>query len=382
MPLGRADRQALDVVAAPREQLAHADERARLVLDEDGQRVDHADTASAPSRSSYSSISTAAAPAGIIGKHCSCASTLRVHDRRAAAGQRLRQRLVELALVRDGEALGAVGLRERGVVGHGVRQMHVRAALLEEHALPLIDHAEVAVVDDHRHDRQVLEHGGGQLLARHLEAAVAVHADHGCVRSRRLRADRGRDAVAHRPEPARGDERARPVAEQVLHRPHLVLADAGRPDHVVAAGGQLLQRLEHPLRLQLAAVAVAQRELLAPAFEPAQPGLRARGVARRAQPAHLGGEVGQDLLQRPDHRDVGAAQLVDLGRVDVEVDDGGAGGEGVELAGDAVVESCAHRDEHVAGVHRQVRPLRARACRASRSAARASPGRRPSPSGS
>ena len=72
----------------------------------------------------------------------------------------------------------------------------------------------------------------------HLEAAVAVDADDRRVRPRRLRADRGRHAVAHRPEAARGDERARPVAEQVLHRPHLVLADAGRPDDVVALGGE------------------------------------------------------------------------------------------------------------------------------------------------
>ena len=49
MPLGRADRQAFDVVAAPGEQLADADERPRLVLDQDRQRVDHADTAGSAS---------------------------------------------------------------------------------------------------------------------------------------------------------------------------------------------------------------------------------------------------------------------------------------------------------------------------------------------
>ena len=77
VPLRRADGQAFDVVPAPGEQLADAYERARLVLDEDRQRVDHADTASVSSRSSYSTMSSAAAPAGIIGKQCSSASTRR-----------------------------------------------------------------------------------------------------------------------------------------------------------------------------------------------------------------------------------------------------------------------------------------------------------------
>src|SRR5258708_5501860 len=38
---------------------------------------------------------------------------------------------------------------------------------------------------------------------------------------------------------------------------------------------------------------------------------------------------------------VGDAHLAQLGRVDVDVDDLGVGGEGADLAGDAVVESCA-----------------------------------------
>ena len=88
----------------------------------------------------------------------------------------------------------------------------------------------------------------------HLEAAVAVDADDGRVRARGLRADGGRQAVAHRAEPARGDEAARAVAEQVLHRPHLVLADAGRPDHVVAPARLRLQLLEDALRLEQVAV--------------------------------------------------------------------------------------------------------------------------------
>src|SRR5436305_2081292 len=85
------------------------------------------------------------------------------------------------------------------------------------------------------------------------------------ARPRRRRADRRREPVAHRPEPARRDERPRTLAMEVLHRPHLVLADAGRPDHVVATARQRLEGLHQALRLDQAVLApVAERELFAP----------------------------------------------------------------------------------------------------------------------
>src|SRR5436190_169657 len=75
-PLRRSDRETLDVETPAREQLADAHERAGLVLDEHAQRVDHATlTGSTGAGSSYSTMSSAAAPAGIIGKQCSTGST-------------------------------------------------------------------------------------------------------------------------------------------------------------------------------------------------------------------------------------------------------------------------------------------------------------------
>src|SRR5438270_5770960 len=71
--LGRADGEALDVEPAAREHARDPRQRARLVLDQDRQGVLHAVTASAPS--SNSTTSSAAAPAGIIGKQCSLGST-------------------------------------------------------------------------------------------------------------------------------------------------------------------------------------------------------------------------------------------------------------------------------------------------------------------
>ena len=204
VPLGRADGEALDVEAAPREHARDAHQRARLVLDEDRQRVLHgrAPTDCAFSLGHLHDVERR----GTRGDHREAVLAridARVDDAGAAGGERFLQRGLELLVVLDREAEAAVRTRERGVVGQRLRQVDLREALVEEHVLPLSHHAEVAVVHDHDDDRQLLEHDGRELLRGHLEAAVAVDADDGRVGTRRLRADRGRNPVAHRPEAAR-----------------------------------------------------------------------------------------------------------------------------------------------------------------------------------
>ena len=68
-------------------------------------------------------------------------------------------------------------------------------------------------------------------------------------------------------------------------------------------------------------------------------------------------ELGQHLAQLAHDRHVGRAVLGDLRRVDVHVDDLRAGRERVELAGHAVVEARAHRDQQVGAVERPVGEL-------------------------
>ena len=63
--------------------------------------------------------------------------------------------------------------------------------------------------------------------------------------------------------------------------------------------------------------------------------------------AELGTQGGDDVGQVPDDRDVGGADLGDLGGVDVDVDHRGLGGEGVRLAGDAVIEAGSQADDDV-----------------------------------
>ncbi len=62
-----------------------------------------------------------------------------------------------------------------------------------------------------------------------------------------------------------------------------------------------------------------------------------------------------DVLGVADDRHVGAADLALLGRVDVDVDHLGLLREGVDLAGDAVVEAGAERDQQIALLHRRDR---------------------------
>src|SRR5262249_27530753 len=73
-PFGRSDGKRVDVEAAAGEHRRDARERSGLVLHHDAQGALHW-RASCSSGSSYSTISSAAAPAGIIGKHCSDWST-------------------------------------------------------------------------------------------------------------------------------------------------------------------------------------------------------------------------------------------------------------------------------------------------------------------
>ena len=107
------------------------------------------------------------------------------------------------------------------------------------------------------------------------------------------------------------NERGRSHCE-VLHRPHLMLADARGPDDVTVLR-QGLQRLDHALWLErVFAVAVPERELLTPGGELAQPWRGAGDDARSLECAQLVREVGKHLLQGADHGKIRLAELSDL----------------------------------------------------------------------
>jgi hypothetical protein len=95
----------------------------------------------------------------------------------------------------------------------------------------------------------------------------------------------------------------------------------------------------------------------APALDPLPPGREARRV--RSERAVLDREPGEDVARVAHNRDVRGDVLRDLGRIDVDVHELRARGELGQLAGHAVVEARADRDDQVGLVHRVVRAPRA-----------------------
>ena len=81
------------------------------------------------------------------------------------------------------------------------------------------------VVQQQHLDGQLLREAAGQLLDVHQEAAVAVDVDDRLERVRRLGAQGGRQAEAHRPQAATGQHLARTIEAVVQGHEHLVLAD-------------------------------------------------------------------------------------------------------------------------------------------------------------
>src|SRR5260221_4488941 len=127
-------------------------------------------------------------------------------DHRGLAGSDAAlERGPELSRVLDDLAHRAEAARERGEVRvHDVGADHAPGiVLLLVHANGAVD----AVVHDEDDHRRVVLHGGGELLARHEEVAVAREADYGALGARNLGGDRGWHALAH-VAPGRGPPRA------------------------------------------------------------------------------------------------------------------------------------------------------------------------------
>src|SRR5687767_14322396 len=92
----------------------------------------------------------------------------------------------------------------------------VRVAALISELLPLTDHAHIFVVQDEDLDRQHILGRGPHLLDVHLDLGVAGHVDDQRFGIAELRADRRREAIAHRAEAARGQPLVGLVEVEVL----------------------------------------------------------------------------------------------------------------------------------------------------------------------
>ena len=225
-----------------------------------------------------------------------------------------------------------------------------------------------AVVEHHELDRQPLVRGGGELLHVEQQRALAGDAHDGGVRAGDLGADRGRQAEAHRAEPAGGDPAARAVEAQPVGRPHLVLADVGGHDRVALDG---VERVERGLG------GVPRRRVVAPAVDPLPPGVEPRRVAlvggrdRRPARARAQPTIGTCAATFLSISDGSTSMCTTLAR--------GANSSrspvtrSSKRAPTATIRSASSIAQLAAGC---------RACRASRSTAGRSPGRRRAPSAS
>ena len=88
--------------------------------------------------------------------------------------------VVELLVEASRASYTGLGMSSEGESSksYPVAQVGVCAVGLVEPVLPLHHHAQVLVVEDEGLDLQLLDLGGGQLLAVHQEAAVPVDVHH------------------------------------------------------------------------------------------------------------------------------------------------------------------------------------------------------------
>ena len=118
----------------------------------------------------------------------------------------------------------------------GRLQVGLGLALVQEHLLPLANHAQEVVVEDQDHQAHLVAHRRGQLLDGHKEGAVAVDEHHFLVRRAHLGPHRGGQAEAHGAQAAGGDQGAGLFKGIELGGVHLVLAHAGDHDGLLGQG--------------------------------------------------------------------------------------------------------------------------------------------------
>ena len=137
------------------------------------------------------------------------------------------------------------GLLGDTVAGHAVafgQQHEIRlkaphgghVVFLVEKFLPLADHAQGVVVEQHDLNGQGIFHDGAELLDVHLHGAVAGDGYYLAFGFGKLRAHGGGEPIAHGAQAARGKKGARPGVGKELARPHLVLADISSHQHILA----------------------------------------------------------------------------------------------------------------------------------------------------
>src|SRR5271165_2839950 len=116
----------------------------------------------------------------------------------------------------------------------------------EEQLLPLLDHAVAEVVENDNLEGQIVGRNGFELAEVHANAGIAVDIDDQALALRKLRANGGRQAEAHRAHASRGEPKSRTAKIEILRGPHLMLPNTGRDDRFAAR--QAVDFLDHRIR--------------------------------------------------------------------------------------------------------------------------------------
>ena len=216
--------------------------------------------------------------------------------------------------------------------------------LLVEKLLPLMHHAQHVIVHDDLDDRNIRPRCGRQLIQIHAEAAVPGDIDHRLVRHRALDAEGRPQSVSHRAESAGGEELMRLLVMEVLRRPHLILSDLR--DNACVVLRQLLNLL-HDERTGQAILIVMERKFRRKLLTVADPFLMVRLLDQRVEPD-------QNLPHISDHTGIDFDVLVDLRRIDIELDDLRILCKQPRIADDTVREPGSDREQKIAAGDRQV----------------------------
>ena len=234
-----------------------------------------------------------------------------VKDDRAVICQHFRDRIIQIGRIVAIDAFGAEGFSKF----HEIWQRFgpgMRIAFAMQQFLPLAHHAQPLIVQDELFHRQAILNRGTHFLHVHQPGRFARHVDDQCVRMRDLHTDGSGRAIAHSAQPAGGHPVIGVFKAQELGGPHLVLADLGTDEPVLAVLGQRLQPFHRVLRFdRLVAAGVGQAFHAAPFIDLSTPAFDMGGVglapARFPDLQH----VFQHMGHIADNRDVGLDDLVD-----------------------------------------------------------------------
>ena len=262
------------------------------------------------------------------------------------AGQGLEQVGAGIGALVQIHGLDAAAPGHLDEVGHRLEAGGIDPLLVEQ-GLLLVHQAQGGVVHNDDLDVRILLGGGHQFLDVHQDGAVAGEADHGAPGFGQGGADGGGQAEAHGAQTAGRKPLARPAQGIGLGHPHLVLAHVGGDDGlVVQAGGHGADQAE--VAAGIVAVLGQGKGMLA--FQLVDAGQPCRPLPR----LHQGQQGLQHLGRVAGDTHVGSLDLVQLGRVDVDVDDARPRAELGHLARGPVVEAGPHGDQQVALVQGQV----------------------------